>query len=124
MPFVFDRRQLPASPAIAAKVPAGLRTKKELLAVLATALAFPDYFGHNWDALDECLGDPEWWPPGPAVIEHADLPLADDAASLSTYLSILLDRTDPHSSDNRRRLVVYFPIACRQPIALLVPRAV
>jgi hypothetical protein len=32
-------------------------TKEALLAAIAEALALPDYFGQNWDALEESLGD-------------------------------------------------------------------
>lgn len=34
-----------------------------MLQALAATLALPDYFGHNWDALEECLVDPSWFPP-------------------------------------------------------------
>ncbi len=41
---------------------AKIKSQKDLLAAIAVALAFPDYFGHNLDALDECLQDLEWLP--------------------------------------------------------------
>lgn len=39
-----------------------VKTDKELFAVVSAAMQFPDYFGNNWDALDECLGDMDWLP--------------------------------------------------------------
>lgn len=34
----------------------------EVLAELARAIAAPDWFGHNWDALADALGDLSWRP--------------------------------------------------------------
>lgn len=34
---------------------AGSRDKNAFLNAVARALAFPDYFGHNWDAFYDCL---------------------------------------------------------------------
>lgn len=39
---------------------AGVKTDADLFVVVATAMKFPDYFGNNWDAFDECLADLEW----------------------------------------------------------------
>jgi Barstar (barnase inhibitor) len=34
--------------------------KAALLQNMASALGFPDWFGHNWDALEDCLTDLSW----------------------------------------------------------------
>jgi RNAse (barnase) inhibitor barstar len=39
-----------------------VHTKRRLLSVLARELAFPAYFGANWDALADCLTDLSWAP--------------------------------------------------------------
>jgi len=39
---------------------AGCTDKATLLARFAAALHFPDWFGHNWDALSDCLTDLSW----------------------------------------------------------------
>jgi len=37
-------------------------SKRSAMAVLSRDLAFPDYFGNNWDALADCLNDFGWAP--------------------------------------------------------------
>ncbi len=45
----------------------------DLLSRSAEALRFPAYFGHNWDAFEECLNDMSWEAEGPALLllDHA-----------------------------------------------------
>ncbi|MFT7837457.1 barstar family protein [Saccharothrix sp. BKS2] len=50
------------------RVRAGARTRAEVLAAVADALDFPDWFGHNLDALYDCLTDLSWLPPGEHVL--------------------------------------------------------
>ncbi len=46
----------------------GVATKDVLFDRLARALAFPDWFGRNWDALEDCLADLSWTGTGGHVL--------------------------------------------------------
>jgi hypothetical protein len=64
-----------------------------LLTECARVLDFPDYFGHNWDALEECLIDLEWLPAKGYVLLITDAGgvLPDDEEEYETFLEILRD---------------------------------
>jgi len=68
-------------------------TPANLFAEFARALEFPDYFGHNWDALEECLADLEWLPAKGYVllITDAERVLPDNEEEYETFLEILRD---------------------------------
>ena len=106
--FIFGN-QGQANAVYRAKVPAGIQSKAALLDALSDALCFPDYFGGNWDALDECIRDLSWLPGGDVMLSHEDLPLSQDFASLSTYLSILKDAVEKWNATGERQLRVVFP---------------
>ena len=66
-------------------------TKAEFLSVTASALSFPGYFGHNWDAFADCIGDLGWLP-GPGYVflfEHFDKFAATDPRNWGVALTIL-----------------------------------
>ena len=69
------------------------RTPSTLFGEFARALDFPDYFGHNWDALEECLADFEWLPAKGYIllIHDADAVLPEDEEEYETLLEILSD---------------------------------
>ena len=79
--------------AIAAIDFAGCRDKDEVLERFATALRFPDWFGHNWDALADCLGDLSWWPADGylLLLDHAGAWRDAQPDDFATLLGILDD---------------------------------
>lgn len=63
--------------------------KAQILAQLAGALSFPSWFGGNWDALEDCLGDLSWSAADGhvLVIEGAQAAAADDVGVLRDVLA-------------------------------------
>jgi hypothetical protein len=72
------------------------RDKDGLLGALAGGLDFPAWFGHNWDALTDCLSDLSWQPGKGYVLllEHADALAGSAAGDFATALTILQDAAD------------------------------
>ncbi|MEK2494121.1 barstar family protein [Kitasatospora purpeofusca] len=89
---------------------ANCRTRAALFAEWARALSFPGYFGHNWDAFEECLND-ALLPPGAVaagaagataprllvLVTDADALLADEPPAQLALLLGILDATADHA---------------------------
>lgn len=97
---------------------AGVRGKEAVLEALARALAFPDWTGHNWDALDEQLRDLSWLEEQRVAILHEQLPHL--GTELRTYLEILRDAVQEHAAAGDRVLEVVFPASTEKEIRRLL----
>lgn len=56
---------------------ADAQDKEAMLSAIGKAMAFPEWFGHNWDALLDCLADLGWHADNGAeghvvILEHCD----------------------------------------------------
>jgi hypothetical protein len=76
-------------------------SKRGMLDAFADALALPEYFGGNWDALDECLRDDSWHSPADAArlgmflrIEGAAYPAGAVPDEFETLVEILDDAVE------------------------------
>lgn len=73
-----------------------VRDKTALFRRLATALEFPGWFGHNWDALADCLSDLAWLPADGYVLllEHCDGFQTSHADDFDTSLQVFAAAAD------------------------------
>lgn len=73
----------------------GVDGKAEILSGVAAVWDFPSHFGHNWDALVDCLSDLSWIEGSKFafVIHHA--PKGEDWKTLLECLQDVADRWGP-----------------------------
>lgn len=71
----------------------GQADKEAVLARIAAALRFPEWFGGNWDALSDSLNDLSWWPAEGYVLllEHSHDWQQADPAGFDVLLEICND---------------------------------
>ena len=85
-----------------------IERKEQLLNAFATALRLPESFGHNWDALEECLRDLEAGSSDGYVIffEHIDGLLAAHPDQFETLVEILRDAVAAWKEDDTPMIVL------------------
>jgi len=80
----------------------GVQEKGHVLAAIAQALHFPDWFGDNWDALKDCLTDLTWRKaPGYVILLEAcggfaQAAPADFEAALEVFRLVADDWRESH----------------------------
>ncbi len=74
----------------------GVKDKAGLLATLSSGMAFPEWFGTNWDALADCLADLSWRPAEGylVILEHCDLLHSHAADDFVTALQLFQAASD------------------------------
>ena len=103
-----------------AEIDSPTESTSELLGGLARKLAFPGYFGHNWDALDECMNDFHWIDGKRIAIVHHRLPRTDSPRELRIYLEILIDSVKHWKKSGEHELVAAFPATARDQISQIL----
>jgi RNAse (barnase) inhibitor barstar len=115
--FIFDKET--RCNGFEVKVPSGIRSKDVLLEELGKELLFPDYYGANWDAFEECLRDLSWVKEREILIRHLDIPLVNNSSLAKIYLSILSDAVEKWTGNAQHSLKILFPSAFKEKIMVL-----
>lgn len=103
----------------ALRVDSGIASRDALFDRYSAGLSIPDYFGRNWDALDECLCDLHWVPEKRVVILHGELPRLTEE-EMSAYLQVLARAVEDWRSEEEHDLQVVFPESAEQRVRELL----
>jgi RNAse (barnase) inhibitor barstar len=96
----------------------GISSKDELFKQLSVKLEMPDYFGHNWDALSDCLRDFHWIEQQKIILVHDDYPQLNEH-ELSTYLQVLFEAIQDWKEGEEHSLEVVFPESVRSLVVIV-----
>jgi RNAse (barnase) inhibitor barstar len=82
---------------------AAIKNKEQLLNEIAKQLMLPDYFGHNWDALNDCLTDFSWLPaPGYMIVfDHCEQFIKSNEEDFDTLIEICEEAVDFWKEENK-----------------------
>jgi hypothetical protein len=85
-----------------------IENKRDFLAATATSLNFPEYFGHNWDAFEECISDPDLTPNQTLIVIFDDMTafVKNEPDQFKTALDILRDAARAWSDAGKSLLVL------------------
>ena len=97
--------------------------KEQLLNHFANVLRFPEHFGENWDALEECLTDLEWIDAKGYILyyDHIDPFLAAHPDQFETLVEILRDAVQSWKEDGTAMLVLLSGTKPPKGVARLKP---
>lgn len=104
--FISDPRSLIPKDAFTVHL-MDIKSKESLLKIIGNKLAFPDYYGNNWDALNDCLNDLHWIDKKEIVLVHDDLPQLHEQ-DFRTYVQILSDAVEGWKLNSDHNLRVIF----------------
>lgn len=85
----------------------GVHSKTALLDAVGKGLSLPDYFGPNWDSLEECLRDFDEGRGWLIIFEHADDLLSLPQQDLATFGSILSEVAEFWRGEKRLFAVLF-----------------
>jgi hypothetical protein len=89
------------------------RTKRGLFRAFAEALRFPDYFGGNWDAFEECISDLSWLKANGylLIVSDAEMLLARNDEDYKTFISIMTEAGKEWAETARRPRAFHLVLA-------------
>lgn len=108
-----------ASKVFYARIDPDIYSSDELLKSLYYILWFPGYFGFNWNALHDCLGDFGWIACRKVVLVHESLPKLPEM-ELKIYLEVLRDSVLNWSNKEEHEFEVFFRSVDRSEVARIL----
>lgn len=127
--FADNPAELKKENSFIATIPINIKSKSQLLDVYSDKFKLPDYFGRNWDALDEVLKDFYWIGQKIIIIFHEGIPSGLNEKDLKIYLDILTDAVQVWRDSPREgfkppqimhELIVVFPSKCKKEIEKII----